>query len=92
MATTTIKWNVGEGNIVATYSGSGNAPISITSDANEGIDREQEINVSTTQGSNPQSVGVLVRQEGSREIFNASDGEFILADGGTFNVLKYELQ
>lgn len=88
MATTTIKWNVGEGNIVATYSGSGNAPISITSDTNEGIDREQEINVSTTEGNNPKSVDVLVKQTGLREIFNASDGGFILADGGTFNVLK----
>lgn len=26
--------------------------------------------------------------EGLREVFMASDGDFILADGGTFNVLK----
>lgn len=85
---TIIKWNEGEGNIVATYEGSGNAPISIASDVNEGIDREQTISVSTIEGNNPKSVDVIVRQTGLREIFMASDGDFLLADGGTFNTLK----
>lgn len=86
---TIIKWNEGEGNIVATYEGSGNAPISIASDtANEGIDREQTISVSTIEGNNPKSVDVIVRQTGLREIFMASDGDFLLADSGTLNVLK----
>lgn len=84
---TIIKWNEGEGNIAATYDGSGNAPILFSSDvANEGIDREQVVSVSTTDDA--KSVDVVVRQAGLREVFMASDGEFILADGGTFNVIK----
>ena len=38
---TVIKWNEGDGNIVATYNGSGNGTISFSSDVNEGIDRSQ---------------------------------------------------
>ena len=86
MATSTIKWNEGDGNIVATYEGSGDGPISLTTDIpNEGIDREQEITIQTTNKN--KSVNVLVKQEGLREIFATTDG-YILADGGTFNVLK----
>lgn len=89
MEETNIKWNEGDAHIVATYNGSGDGSITTTSDANEGIDREQTINVSTTDGA--KSVDVLVLQPGLREVFMASDGDFILADGGTFNVLKSEL-
>lgn len=82
---TVIKWNEGDGNIVATYNGSGDGTIAFSSDvANEGIDRSQEVQVATDN----LSVSVTVSQLGLREMFNASDGEFILADGGTFNVLK----
>lgn len=83
-----IKWNEGEGHITATYEGSGNGSASISSDINEGIDREQFITVETTAGNEPKSINVLVRQSGLREVFEPSDGEFVLADGNTFNVLK----
>lgn len=83
---TKIKWNEGEGYITAAYDGSGNGSASISSDVNEGIDREQSIKVETTDKS--VSATVVVSQEGLREVFLASDGDFILADGGTFNVLK----
>ena len=50
---------------------------------NEGIDREKTIRsvcgVSST---------TKVRQSGKREVFKVTDGDFILSDGGTFNVLK----
>jgi hypothetical protein len=37
---TIIKWNEGDGNIVAVYNGSGDGTIAFSSDvANEGIDR-----------------------------------------------------
>lgn len=85
---TKIKWNEGEGYITATYEGSGNGSASISSDINEGIDRTQSITVETTQGSNPKSELVQVTQIGLREIFEPSDGMFVLKDGGTFNVLK----
>ena len=89
---TKIKWNEGKGYITATYEGSGNGSASISSDVNEGIDREQSIKVETTKGNELKSVDVSVKQYGMREVFLPSDGDFILADGGTFNVLKNELQ
>lgn len=85
---TKIKWNEGEGYITATYEGSGNGSASIASDINEGIDREQAIIVETTQGNEPKQVSVSVMQSGMREVFEPSDGGFVLDDGGTFNVLK----
>jgi hypothetical protein len=88
---TKIKWNEGEGYITATYEGSGNGSASISSDVNEGIDREQYITIETTKGNKPKSESVIVTQIGRREVFLSSDGDFILADGGTFNVLKNEL-
>jgi hypothetical protein len=88
MEETKIKWNEGEGYITATYEGSGNGSASISSDVNEGIDREQYIKVETTNGNEPKSIDVSVKQCGMRETFEPSDGEFVLADGGTFNVLK----
>lgn len=86
---TKIKWNEGDGHITATYEGSGSGSASIASDVNEGIDREQAITVETTDGTIRRSVDVT--QYGMREVFEPSDGGFVLADGGTFNVLKNEL-
>lgn len=88
---TKIKWNEGEGYITATYEGSGNGSVSVTSDINEGIDRKQIIKVETTAGNNPKSIDVEVAQMGMREIYNCTDGEYICADGGTYNVIKDEL-
>lgn len=82
---TLIKWNEGDGNIVAVYNGSGDGTITFSSDvANEGIDRSQKIQVST----NTKNINITVSQIGLREIYNE---DFTLADGGTFNVLKNEL-
>lgn len=86
---TKIKWDEGEGYITATYEGSGSGSAFISSDVNEGIDREQSIKVETTDKS--VSATLMVSQEGLREVFEPSDGMFVLADGGTLNVLKNEL-
>lgn len=80
---TIIKWNEGDGNIVATYNGSGNGTISFSSDVNEGIDRSQKVHVFTDN----KNVDITISQIGLREIYNE---DFTLADGGTFNVLKNE--
>lgn len=80
---TIIKWNEGDGNIVATYNGSGNGTISFSSDVNEGIDRSQKVRVFTDN----KNVDITISQIGLREIYNE---DFTLADGGTFNVLKNE--
>lgn len=79
---TKIKWNEGEGYITATYEGSGDGLAHISVDINEGIDREQDIKVETTNKSI--SRNITIKQEGKREVF----GDLILIDGGTFNVLK----
>lgn len=83
---TKIKWNEGDGYITATYEGSGSGSASISSDVNEGIDREQSVKVETTDKS--LSAELVVSQVGLREVFEPSDGGFVLKDGGTFNVLK----
>ena len=67
---------------------SGNAganEISISvSDVNEGIDKTVEINA--VNGDKTAKMTLI--HEGMREVFEPSDGVFVLADGGTFNVLK----
>ena len=85
MATTTKQWQDG-GSLTATYEGSGDGSAVFTSDQNEGIDREMDVTFVDVSGK--VSVTRTVRQEGLREPFVASDGDFVLADGGTFNVLK----
>lgn len=52
---------------------------------NESIDKVVEIDAI----NGDKSSRLTLIHEGMREVFNASDGEFILADGGTFNVLKH---
>ena len=54
---------------------------------NEGIDKAVEINAV----SGDKTAKMTLIHEGMREVFKLSDGDFILADGGTFNVLKDEL-
>ena len=84
---TKIKWNQGEGFITATYQGSGDGSASISSDVNEGIDREQNIKVETT--NKLLSETVTVKQEGLRQRFITADGKvFCVANGGRFGVLK----
>lgn len=87
---TKIQWNEGDGAITATYNGSGDGAVTITSDINEGIDREQTITAKTIDES--VAVDISVKQSGMREVFCCVDGEFNLANGGTFNVLKNELR
>lgn len=65
MATKTIAWESGGGYITLTYTGVGNAPISVRSDANESFaDRQQIVRVVTTSGSPSRAVDILVKQKG----------------------------
>ena len=80
MATLVKPWNDG-GNLTVTYEGSGDGSAVFSSDENEGIDREMSV---FFKGAG-ETIERKVWQEGLREIFNE---DFILADGGTFNVLK----
>ena len=83
MAELVKPWEDG-GSLTVTYDGSGDGSAVFASDANEGIDREMTV---TFKGAE-QEIERVVRQEGLREVFRCADGDFILADGGTFNVLK----
>lgn len=65
MATKTIAWNSGSGYITLTYTGIGNAPISVSSDANDLFeDRQQTVQIATTNGSPQKAVSLLVKQKG----------------------------
>ena len=85
MATTVKHWEDGT-SLTAAYEGSGDGSAVFASEPNEGIDREMDVTFIDT--SRKASVTRTVKQVGLREPFVASDGDFLLADGGTFNVLK----
>lgn len=85
MAELVKPWNDG-GSLSVAYDGDRDGSAVFSSDTAEGLDRE--MSVSFVDASRSVIVERTVRQTGLREEFTASDGEFILADGGTFNVLK----
>lgn len=75
MATKTIAWTTGSGNITLTYTGQGNGSISVSSSENDLFeDREQSFGIVTTAGSPEKSLSILVRQKGKTypvgEVFN----------------------
>lgn len=67
------------------YEGNKTGNATFQTGVNEGLDRTLSI---TFISKADYSIQRNVIQEGRREIFNASDGPFILADGDTFNVIK----
>ena len=69
---------------ISPVSGKGPGVVSIEADPNEGCDRSVEVTAATTKGP---SATLNVTQAGMREAFAGSDMDFILSDGGTFNVL-----
>jgi hypothetical protein len=85
MAELKKQWDDGELLTVA-YDGDRDGSATFTSEENESIDRE--MSVAFVDKSRSVIVERTVKQIGLREVFNASDGAFLLADGGTFNVLK----
>lgn len=69
------------------YEGGNDDDVDFSADSvNEGLDRE--ISVSFVDKSRTIVVERTVRQEGLREILNASDGPLVTSDGQTLNVLK----
>lgn len=75
MATKTIAWTTGSGNITLTYTGQGNGSISVSSSENDSFDeRSQSVNIVTTAGSPEKAVSVLVKQQGKKyavgDVFN----------------------
>lgn len=82
-------WNDG-GSLSVTYDGDGDGSAVFSSDVAEGLDREMVV-VFRDDGKDV-AVERKVLQVGMREMFVPNDGDFILADGGIYNVLKNELQ
>lgn len=89
MAELVKPWNDG-GSLSVAYEGDGDGSAVFSSDVAEGLDREMI--VVFRDGGRTVAVERKVLQVGMREMFVPNDGDFILADGGTYNVLKNELQ
>lgn len=72
MASKTIAWNTGGGNITLSYSGQGNGSVSVSSSQNDSFDdRSQSVYLSTTIGSPERNVAVTITQKGKS--YNAGD-------------------
>lgn len=75
MATKTMAWTTGSGNITLTYTGQGNGSISVASDENTDFEpRQQSFKIVTTNGTPEQAIDILVKQAGKTypvgEVFN----------------------
>ena len=75
MATKTIAWTTGSGNITLTYTGQGNGSISVASDENDSFEeRSQSFQIVNTNGSPEKAIDILVKQAGKTysvgEVFN----------------------
>ena len=88
MAELIKQWNDGE-NLTVTYTGSGNGEATFTSEVNEGIDKEINVIVRTTEGNNVDEKSVVVKQAGLREEYITADDEvYMTADNEIYGCLK----
>lgn len=85
MAELVRQWDDG-GNLTVVYDGDRDGSAVFSSDANEGVDREMDVTFKDISGAVAHTRTVV--QEGRREPFYGSDGDFVLSDTGTFNVIK----
>lgn len=83
------EWENGD-SLTVTYDGRGDGDAIFTSDVNEGLDREE--NVTFVDYDGKIRIECKVIQQGKREVFTCADGDFLLADGRTFNVVKDGVQ
>lgn len=82
----TIKAWIDGGSLTVSYDGDRDGSAVFSSDQAEGVDRE--MNVHFFDSTRSIVVDRTVKQKGMREVFTPSDGELLLSDGETFNVLK----
>ena len=86
MATKSIAWNSGSGNITVTYSGSRDDTVSVSSSENDIYeDREQVITVKTTD--NAISRQVTVRQGMKEPNLIDSDGNWLIDSNVTYLIV-----
>ena len=86
MATLTIPWNDGNGNIILTYTGQGDGVVTVRSDTdNLGADREQTITLRTSDGTKEvqvtiqQSTGMLTLRDVNLLVLCDSDDKVLRA-------------
>ena len=86
MATLTIPWNDGNGNIILTYTGQGDGTVTVQSSTdNLGEDRQQTITLKTTDGSVEvevtiqQATGMLTLRDVNVKILRDSQGDVLRA-------------
>ena len=86
MATTRLDWNEEDDEVItATYTGSGDGDITLSSAPNEGLDRQREVTV--TAGD--KTACLCVSQPGLREELSTRDGKVLYtSDGLLLTVLK----
>jgi hypothetical protein len=94
MAEYSIKWEEGDGYIIASYKERGDEALSfITDGPNEGLDREQVVTIETIEEQPTEHISVLVKQKGKRIRFRLADGKLLkTADDKFFNVLKPDFE
>jgi hypothetical protein len=94
MATKTIAWGAGSGNITLTYTGQGNGSVSVKSDANDLYDeRVKSITIQTSNGSPQVTKTVTIKQAGKSLGWTTKNFEYT---GGVQSIElpkgKYKLQ
>lgn len=83
--TTQVNWNEGDGAITLAYNGDGDGTVSVSSDANEELDRAQTVTVKNERFGI--SRDVLIKQEGQREAYECTDGDYECTDG-IYGIIK----
>ena len=86
MATKSIPWTTGSGDITLTYTGSGNGTIAVDSDMNNlDVSRSQQVTVETTKGGTVSQALTITQAAGPN--FRLSNGDaFAPADYDYMNV------
>lgn len=79
MATKSIAWATGTGNITLSYTGQGNDTVTVSSDPNNlYVERSQTISFTTTAGSPTVTRQVTVIQAMKEPNFITSDGKWVV--------------
>lgn len=77
MATVTIPWEQGSGDIMVALTGTGDGVATLsTGTVNEGVDRSRTVTFRTVRGGNVE-VMRTVRQEGRREYLRNASGDLL---------------
>ena len=86
MATKSIAWNTGTGNITLAYNGQGDGAIYVQSDINDlDVSRSQQVTVETTKGGTKRQVLTITQAAGPN--FRLYGGDILrLADGNYLSV------